>query len=72
MRDDRFRYIRYRDGSEELYDHHNDPHEWYNLASLPRLQGVKNRLARHFPEVNAEEVPLVGADMNVFEDEAFE
>ncbi len=72
VRDDRFRYIRYRDGSEELYDHHNDPQEWHNLASLPRFQGVKERLARHFPEVNAEEVPLVGADMNVFQDEAFE
>jgi arylsulfatase A-like enzyme len=27
-----FRYIVYPDGSEELYDLQNDPHEWYNLA----------------------------------------
>ncbi len=26
------RHIRYVDGSEELYDHRNDPHEWENLA----------------------------------------
>jgi len=26
------RYIRYSDGSEELYDHRSDPHEWTNLA----------------------------------------
>lgn len=27
-----WRYIRYHDGGEELYDHRNDPNEWYNLA----------------------------------------
>ena len=30
-RSDRWRYIRYGDGSEELYDHQTDPHEWTNL-----------------------------------------
>jgi len=28
----RWRYIRYADGSEELYDHKFDPNEWANLA----------------------------------------
>ena len=32
VRTDRWRYIRYSDGSEELYDHQTDPHEWTNLA----------------------------------------
>ncbi|CAI8270827.1 MAG: Arylsulfatase [Flavobacteriales bacterium] len=27
-----FRYIRYSNGKEELYDHRKDPYEWYNLA----------------------------------------
>ncbi len=27
-----WRYIRYGDGQEELYNHNNDPHEWDNLA----------------------------------------
>ena len=27
-----YHYIRYADGSEELYDLKNDPHEWHNLA----------------------------------------
>lgn len=27
-----WRYIRYADGAEELYDSQNDPHEWTNLA----------------------------------------
>lgn len=28
----RYRYIRYGDGSRELYDHSNDPNEWTNIA----------------------------------------
>ena len=27
-----WRYIRYRNGKEELYDHNKDPYEWNNLA----------------------------------------
>ena len=33
LRTERWRYIRYEDGSEELYDHESDPHEWDNLAT---------------------------------------
>ena len=33
IRSEQYRYIRYRDGEEELYDHSNDPNEWTNLAS---------------------------------------
>ena len=54
LRNDRFRYIRYADGGEELYDHQNDPHEWKNLASDPALAEVKDGLARWLPKV---EVP---------------
>jgi choline-sulfatase len=32
VRSERWRYIRYADGSEEFYDQQNDPQEWYNLA----------------------------------------
>jgi len=32
IRSERWRYIRYADGSEELYDMQNDPDEWTNLA----------------------------------------
>lgn len=32
VRSDRFRYIQYADGSQELYDHSNDPGEFHNLA----------------------------------------
>lgn len=30
--DEGFRYIRYADGGEELYDREVDPHDWHNLA----------------------------------------
>jgi arylsulfatase A-like enzyme len=32
---ERWRYIRYFDGGEELYDIESDPHEWTNLAAKP-------------------------------------
>ncbi len=48
-RDDRYRYIRYENGDEELYDHRSDPHEWSNLAGRAELAEVKQRLAKHFP-----------------------
>ncbi len=57
VRSSRYRYIRYADGSEELYDHETDPHEWHNLAGDPGLAKVKLRLAKRLPAVNAE--PLV-------------
>ena len=37
----RWRYIRYRDGGEELYDRVQDPNEWTNLAGLPEHAALK-------------------------------
>ena len=42
VRSDRWRYIRYKDGTEELYDHENDPHEWHNLAKDPKMKSIKD------------------------------
>ena len=41
----RWRYIRYADGSEELYDHQTDKHEWKNLAANSEYADVKQKLA---------------------------
>lgn len=30
LRTEKYRYIRYREDEEELYDHSKDPHEWTN------------------------------------------
>ncbi len=40
VRSQDWRYIRYRDGSEELYDHRNDPGEHVNLALNPEQADV--------------------------------
>ncbi|MBK8978880.1 MAG: sulfatase [Planctomycetes bacterium] len=51
--DDRYRYIRYADGSEELYDRRVDPHEFDNLIERAKsdaaLQEVVRRLAAWIP-----------------------
>ncbi|MBL6911235.1 MAG: DUF4976 domain-containing protein, partial [Pirellulales bacterium] len=55
VRDERWRYIRYADGSEELYDHQTDPNEWSNLAvqSLtPEHDAIIARLKKHLPGTN--------------------
>jgi arylsulfatase A-like enzyme len=39
-----WRYIRYNDQSEELYDHRNDPYEWNNLAADSSYQDVLSQL----------------------------
>jgi len=52
-----WRYIRYFDGGEELYNIQNDPNEWKNLASDPQYASVKVELASFFPETNAPNAP---------------
>ncbi len=59
VRTERWRYIRYADGGEELYDHSKDPYEWTNLAPKPELAKVKAELALSFPKGN---VPQPGKD----------
>ena len=41
---DRYRYIRYEDGSEELYDHQKDPHEWINLIGNKKYQTMRKNM----------------------------
>lgn len=58
VRTERWRYIRYEDGGEELYDHHNDPNEWHNLASQPQHAGVIAELQRALPTENLRPIEL--------------
>jgi arylsulfatase A-like enzyme len=59
VRDERWRYIRYADGTEELYDHDNDPTEWYNVAGDSKNAKVIKRLENWLPKTEA----LPGPDM---------
>jgi arylsulfatase A-like enzyme len=61
IRTERWRYIRYADGSEELYDHDNDPLEWKNLAKDPTLTKIKQEMSEMLPRVNAPDVPRAKA-----------
>jgi arylsulfatase A-like enzyme len=54
VRSRQHRYIQYADGTEELYDHKNDPHEWTNLASEKEHTKTKKRLAKFIPTINKE------------------
>jgi arylsulfatase A-like enzyme len=56
-----WRYIRYADGGEELYDERNDPYEWRNLAGDKTHDALKVQLARGFPSVNKPEPSRTGS-----------
>ena len=49
VRSEQWSYIRYHDGSEELYDRRQDPNEWINLAGNPVHTEIKSALRRWLP-----------------------
>ncbi len=60
VRTKRWRYIHYADGSEELYDLRNDPHEWTNVASLPTNASILMEHRKWLPKINAPPAPRSG------------
>ncbi len=60
LRSEMYRYIRYDDGSEELYDHDSDPQEWENLAASSKHQEVILGFRDQLPKEEAEYHPAVG------------
>ena len=48
-----WRYIRYKDGTEELYDLSKDPNEWFNLAGKPAFAQIKQGHADLAPKTFA-------------------
>ncbi len=61
IRSERFRYIHYNDGSEEMYDHANDPHEWHNLLakSNPLSDELRKALKWHRMQLPKQEHALL-------------
>ena len=57
VRSERWRYIRYADGSEELYDMEADPDEWHNLAGDPAMTKVIEEHRKWLPPASAKPAP---------------
>ena len=53
LRTSEYRYIRYEDGGEELYDHYVDPNEWTNISGEPKNDEVIEGLKKYLPSINA-------------------
>jgi arylsulfatase A-like enzyme len=52
IRSERWRYIRYADGSEELYDMVADPREWHNLATKTEHAAVIAEHKKWLPKID--------------------
>ena len=59
VRSEQWRYVRYANRGEELYDHTNDPHEWTNLARQVQHGVLKRNLAIWLPEKEAPPAPAM-------------
>ncbi len=57
VRSERWRYIRYADGSEELYDMVEDPNEWTNLAAIPEHAKVIAQHKKWLPKTDVPPAP---------------
>lgn len=57
VRSERWRYIRYANGAEELYDHDNDPDEHHNLAMDPSYKTIVQDHARWLSGEDAPHAP---------------
>jgi arylsulfatase A-like enzyme len=67
LRSERWRYTVYADGSEELYDHRNDPNEWVNLAGNSKYSKVIASFQKHIPTLNVPPLPgSAGSDSPLY------
>jgi arylsulfatase A-like enzyme len=57
IRSQQWRYIRYKDGSEELYDRAADPMEWTNLINNPQYGNVVEEHKKWLPKVYVDSIP---------------
>lgn len=69
-RTDQFRYIRYVDGHEELYDMQADIHQVHNLVSDPAYAAVLAQLQAYVPEVAGHVLHVGTIGTDVFEGDA--
>ena len=72
LRTRRWRYLRYADGGEELYDHKTDPNEWRNLAGDKAHAKIKQKMIGYLPKVNKPLVKTPNYDAKKAAREAYE
>lgn len=74
VRSQRWRYIRYWDGTEELYDHQTDPNEFNNLADDPDALSTKVQLSQelndYFEKYAPERLPAADIDQVLMGDDS--
>ena len=58
VRTETHRYIRYWDGTTELYNRIKDPHEWVNQTDNPKFRDIKATLAGYLPPHDQVTQPL--------------
>jgi arylsulfatase A-like enzyme len=68
VRSERWRYVRYADGSEELYDMMADPNEWDNLAGDSEMADVLEQHRRWLPAMSAMPAPGSRGRILTYED----
>ncbi|NQX93850.1 MAG: sulfatase-like hydrolase/transferase [Erythrobacter sp.] len=59
VQDDQWRYIRYEDGAEELYNHAVDPNEWTNLAGDPEHTERLEAMRKKAPPADEQAAPQI-------------
>jgi choline-sulfatase len=65
LRSTHWHFIRYGDGSEELYDHRDDPHEWHNVAGSPQHAEMLADFRQKLPTINA--APVISSEWKNWE-----
>ena len=57
VRSEQYRYIKYPDGKEELYDHNKDSYEHTNLAGKSNMKAIIAKLAKSVPTKFTKSIP---------------
>ncbi len=65
VRTEKWRYIRYGDGAEELYNMNDDPNEWINLIGDSKYGYISDSLKKWLPKKN--KLPYVGNYQRILE-----
>ncbi len=68
IRNEKWRYIVYADGSEELYDMEKDPNEWTNLAGDKKYASALKEMRAWAPKKSKKPVPGSAARILIYDE----